>query len=344
MMRKISDKELINFTRELAILLESGIPIVKSLELMSFENKEIDKIIEAMITNIKQGNFLSESMKDFPKVFSVFYINIIKIGEESGNLDLVLFNLANYLNKKYLVKNKIQKSLVYPAMLIVSIILVVIFMITIIFPIFDELYTNNGVELPKTTQIVIGISKFIVERKLILLILILLFISLIVYFKKTNNRVIYIDYIKIKIPFVGDLLLNNYIVQVSMLLDLLLKSGISLVESLELVITSLENKYLSKQLKRSLFSIREGNYLSESLAEVDIFPEKYIKTLKIGEEIGSLDKSLNLVLDTYEYKVESQLEIINIMIEPILIIIMALIIGFVLLSLISPAMNLVNII
>lgn len=343
-MQRISDKELINFTRELAILLESGIPIIKALELMKFENKKMDIILESMIANIGQGNFLSTSMKDYPKVFSGFYINIIKIGEESGNLDLVLFNLASYLNKKYLLKNKIQKSLIYPSILTISMILVVIFMVITIFPIFDELYRSNGVELPKITLLLIAISRLLIERKLVLVTIIVGITSLIIYLNKSSNRSVYIDYGKINIPFIGNLLLDNYIIQISMLLDLLLKSGISLVESLELVIASLENKYLAKQLKRSLFSIRNGNYLSESLAEVAIFPEKYISTLKIGEETGSLDRSLSLVLETYEHKVENQLEIINIMIEPVLIIIMAIIIGFVLVSLVSPAMNLINII
>lgn len=343
-MNKISERDLIEFTKELSILLESNIPIVKALEILKVENKKMTRIIEDMITNLNKGNFLSSSLEEHPKIFSDFYINIIKLGEETGSLDFVLLNLANYLNKKYLVKNKIKKSLIYPTILSISMILVVSFMMLSIFPMFNDLYENNSVDLPRSTLLLIMLSTIIIDHKLVIFSVVIIVVMIMIYLTRSKRRPVYIDYRKLKNPFYRTINLNNYIVQISLLLDLLLKSGISLVESLELIINTLENKYLKSQLQISLRKIKDGNYLSDSLKETGVFPERYINTLKVGEEIGDLEKALRLILDSYEYKIDSQLELLNIMIEPVLIIIMSIIIGFIVVSLVSPAVNLVNII
>lgn len=343
-MNTISERNLIEFTKELSILLKSNIPIVKALGILKTENKKMTKMIEEIITNLNKGNFFSSSLEEYPKVFSDFYINIIKLGEEAGRLDFVLLNLSNFLNKKYLIKNKIKKSLIYPLLLSISMILVVSFMMLTIFPMFNDLYTNNSVSLPRSTLFLISLSTIIADYKIVILLIVIIITIAIVYLTKNEKRPVYIDYIKLKNPIYGTISLNNYIVQISLLLDLLLKSGISLVESLELMVDTLENKYLKTQLEISLRKIQDGNYLSDSLKETGVFPERYINSLKVGEEIGDLEKSFNLILESYEYKIDSQLELINIMIEPVLIIIMAIIIGFIVVCLVSPAVNLVNII
>ena len=331
-------EELVVFTRQLATLIKSGVTIVDSIRILGEQttNKQFRKVINQIEYNIRNGETFSTSLAEHPKVFPSIFINMVRAGETAGNLDDTLNSVANFFEKENKTKQKVKSAMTYPIVISVLAVVVTIFMLVKIVPGFVTMYSDYGAELPLPTKIVIGISNLIVDGWYILIALTLIFIIGLQGFKKTPQGKYYLDLLKLKTPIFGKLMQKAAMARFARTLGALLKSAVPILQSLTMVSQVVENEAVAKPIRESRESLRAGNSLNEPLKKHWVFPPLVTHMIAVGEETGSIDEMLNKVADFYEADVEAMTDQLKSLIEPLLIVFMAVIVGTIILAVIMP--------
>lgn len=344
--RKINLKELSILSRQLGFLMQSGVSITRALEIVKeqSENKRMKEILESCSEEVKKGRGLSESLsdnKDFPKLM----LNIIKAGEISGRLDTVMLELSEYYKKLYKQKQKIAQATIYPKILGVFSIVVVTFLLTFVVPSFVENLVNGGGEIPLVTVALVAIGDFIKKNMLIIgsLIAVVIFCKKIILDKNENFRM-GIEKLKININIKGFGPLNKQIIagRFASTFSILMSSGVSVIEALEILGQVLENDYVEKKLREVKEDIQKGNAIGETLQETNVFPLMLTQMISIGEETGVLDEVMVKTAEFYDNEVETAIEKLIAMVEPILIIILSFVVLFIVLAIMMPLMNMID--
>lgn len=341
---KVKKKDLAVFCRQFYTMINAGIGIVKCLDILEAQtsNRPLKKAISSLYEDVQKGYTLSEGMKKHTKLFPSILISMVEAGEVSGTLDTIMERMAVHFEKENRLENKIKGALIYPAALIVVSVAVVIFMLIAVLPTFVGMFDGSDVPLPGPTRFLISVSSLLQTYWYLFLGgVIILSVGITAYSKTPEGRR-FIDNLKIKIP--GVKITNTKIItsRFTRTLSTLMASGIPLLQSMEVVGKVVNNVVIQERLINATDNIRKGVAMSKAIREVEIFPPMVDSMVKIGEESGSLDEILNKTADFYDEEVEMSLQKMTTLIEPILLVGMAIVIGFIVIAMALPMFEMVN--
>lgn len=333
--QKLKTLELSDFARELGEMLIAGIAIIKAIGIIRDRSQgKTKKIYEKLYIEISRGNTLTEAMELCEGAFPNLMINLFRAGENSGTLDQTAIKVATYYEKENRLNQKIKTATTYPTILLVVTIAVVLIIFTFVLPAFFDLFQD--MELPLITQGVLAISHGMKEHGLVIIIISLLLLLIITYIAKIESVAYQIDKSKLKLPKIGRLLTIIYTARFARTLATMYSSGIPMINAVNLASTTISNRYIEGQFAEVVLKIRTGTSLSESIESVDGLDKKLKSTINIGEETGKLDSILNSIADNFDYEAETATTKLLTLIEPVMIIIMAVVIGSIMLSVMLP--------
>ncbi len=341
---KVKKKDLAIFCRQFYTMLDAGLGIVKCLDIMvvQTENKTLQRAVSEVTEDVQKGLTLSEAMKKHSIIFPTILVNMIEAGEVSGNLDSIMERMAVHFEKENKLDKKIKGSMIYPAALVVVTVAVVIFMLVFILPTFTGMFTGSGVPLPWPTQFLLNLSDSIKTYWYIYAGAIGLLIFGISAYKRTEEGRRFFDKMKLRIPIVKVTTSKIITSRFTRTLSTLMDSGIPLIKSMEVVSKVVNNLPVQDEINESIEQIRKGIPLSRSIKDIDVFPPMVDSMIKIGEESGALDDILYKTADFYDEEVEAALHKMTTLIEPILIVGMAVVIGFIVIAMYLPMFDMMQ--
>lgn len=339
--RRLKPMELSDFCRQIGTMLSSGVVLIKAVKIIM--ERDMDPKIKAVYSklyqSLKQGMALSEAMEEQGKVFPPMLVNMYKAGEASGTIDVTSMKMAEHYEKEQRLNSKIKSAMTYPMILGVITVAVVIILFVFVLPIFGSMFTDN---MPPLTKFMFGVSDFLKTKWYVLIVV----VFLLVFGKKAlfKNKTIQIasDKIKLKIPKIGKLLKVIYTARFARTLSSLYASGISLVEALNIAKSTIGNEYITDQFDVLVREVRQGLTVSEAIKKVDGFDGKLASTIKIGEETGKLDEMLNSTADSFDYESEQATGRMTALIEPVMLVVMAIVVGTVMISVMMPIYGMYN--
>ena len=342
--KKISKKDMGVFCRQFYTMFNSGISIVKCLDILSIqtENKKLRLGLNSVCENVQEGLSISEAMKKEEKIFPSLLINMVEAGEVSGNLDTIMERMASHYEKENKIENKIKNAFIYPAVLSIVTIGVVIFLIVVVMPTFIGMFESNGALLPLPTRILLSISNSIKNFWYLYILIIGLAVGSLNAYKKTVSGKLFFDGLKIRLPIIKDFNIKVITSRFARTLSTLMFSGIPLIQSLDVVEKVLENSVISDKFEIVKENIKKGIPLSQTIDDTNIFSPMVVSMIKVGEESGSIDEILDKTADFYDEEVETSLQRMTTMLEPLLIVFMALIVGFIVIAMAMPMFDMVN--
>ncbi|GAB6100348.1 type II secretion system F family protein [Halanaerocella petrolearia] len=325
-------------------MINSGLSLVRTLNILSEQvvaSKLKDSII-AIRERVESGMTLSEAMIKEDKVFPKLFITMVEAGETGGILDGVLEELAQYFEKENDLKQKITSALVYPIVITLVALGVVFFLITVVLPTFVDVFSSMDIELPLLTRLLLYGSSLVSSYWYLFILVLVVIIVSIYYYYQTDQGKRKIDGILLKLPLWGDLVVKVSVARISRTLSILINSGISILEGLEVVSKVVSNQVIADKLASARQSISEGESITLPLSEDDTFPEMALQMIEIGEETGNLEEMLNKLADFYEQEVEYKVDSIISLVEPALIVVLGIIIGGIVLSIMLPMFGLIQ--
>ncbi len=335
-------KTLVFFTRQLSTMFSAGLTIEKSLSNLEKEekNKKFRKVLKRMSNDIKKGFSLSESMEQHPGVFNALYVSLVKAGEVSGTLHTVLDELSDYLERAEDTRRKVSGAMSYPIFIVFFLILVVIGLFYFIIPQFGQVYADFNAELPGPTLVAIGISDFI-RAHIVFTMAILLGIALLIFLFYLSDRGRYlVDSALLKIPVLGSLINNSIMNKFARSFSILMFSGVPIMDTMELVENVVQNARVESAVRKARVMVKEGYSVAGAFKRTGVFPSTLLQLMTTGEETGEMDKLLGKAADFYGKQVDSVIDRLTSLIEPILIILMAVVVGSIIIVTYLPIFNL----
>lgn len=342
---RITTKDRITFTRQLSTLIGAGLPLAASLRTVTeqTQNKSMRSIVEEILANVEAGKTLHESFSNYPNVFNGVYLALIRAGEASGTLDLALKRLADQEEKDAAMMSKIRGALVYPAIILVVIIAVLAFMMIAVVPQVKNLYEDMGETLPGLTQFLVNMTDFFNNFWWLVAIILSVIVGTIFYLvKKTPAGRKAMDDFKIHMPIFGGLFRKLYVSRFARTAEMMLATGVPMLDSINIAIGATNNVVIEEEYGKSLEIIKGGKPLSEALKEREYMLPLVPQMTSIGEQSGKIDEMLGKAAQVYENELDEQINAISTMIEPILMVIMAGLIGVVIGGTLLPIYSLVN--
>ncbi len=348
---KVKPKNLMIFTRQLATLIDSGLPLVRSLTVLEKQepNPLLKHTVNQLADNVQGGSTFSESLAQHPNIFNKLYVNMVKAGELGGVLELVLTRLAEYQEKAQKLKNKIVSAMVYPIIVMLIAVGILVFLMIFIVPKFKEMFSDNGQELPMISQVVFGASEFCLRRSVgplpnIVFVFLALFV---VYFlmsmwAKTKPGRHFVDTLKLRMPVIGDLQRKSAVARFSRTLGTLVTSGVPILQALNITRDTAGNVVLSGAIEKVHEAVKEGESIVTPLQASGVFPNMVISMVDVGEETGQLPEMLLKVADVYDDEVDSSVAALTSILEPIMIVLLALVVGSVVFALFLPLIKMVS--
>ncbi len=342
--KKLKPKSLVVFSRQFATMINAGIPILRCLDILSNQTKDaaLKTALEAVSLDVKGGLTLNEAMIKHPSVFNKLYINMIRAAEVGGILDIILDRLSGFLEYESEIRGKIKGAMMYPVLVLIFSTIMLFVLFSFVLPKFKEIFTGMNVEMPAMTSALFGMGDFMQKFWWVVLLMAFgSFMGLKMWGKTPKGRY-QLDFMKLKLPVVGELSLKMSVARFTRTFGTLINSGVPMMRSLEIVGETLGNVVLSSAIDATRTSIREGNRLSQPLAASGLFPSMVIQMIDIGEETGKLSEMLVKIGDFYDSEVESTVKGLTSMIEPMLIIFMGVVVGFIAISIMTPIFKLVS--
>lgn len=341
---KVKRKDLAVFCRQFYTMLNSGVSIVKSLDILEkqTENKLLKRAIEDVYESVQKGMTLSEAMRNNPKIYPSILINMVEAGEASGSLDTIMERMAVHYEKEFKIENKVKGAMVYPMVLAVVATAVVVFLMVAVMPTFVEMFESSGVELPGPTRALLAISHSMRNLWYLYIIGIGVITLGIKYYGRTEAGSMVFDTMKLRIPVFKNTNIKLATSRFTRTLSTLLSSGIPLIQGIDIVARVVGNKYISSKLDNVKEEVRKGVPLSRTVKDTGIFPPMVDSMIKIGEESGSLDEILQRSADFYDEEVETALQKMTELMQPLMVVLMALVVGFIVIAIALPMFDMVN--
>jgi type IV pilus assembly protein PilC len=341
---KVKQRSIAIFTRQLATMIDAGLPLVQSLEILSSQqdNKAFKNILREIREDVEGGSTFAGALKKHPTTFNELYTNLVVAGEEGGILDNILTRLANYIEKAEALKKKVKSAMVYPSVIVGVAVIVVIILMIFVIPVFETMFKSAGQTLPLPTLIVVTLSKFI--RKYILIVipaLIFLFYFLKKY-RQTENGKTVVDRLLLQLPVFGSLFKKISVARFSRTLGTLVSSGVPILDGLNIVSKTSGNKTIETAILNARTSIREGETIAEPLGRSGIFPPMVIQMISVGESTGALDSMLSKIADFYEEEVDVAVTNLTSLLEPLLMVFLGVVIGGVVIAMYLPIFQMAN--
>ena len=338
----LKPKDFIILLRQFATLISAGILLVESLDLLAEQttNPRLKAILEDLSTEVQEGSPLSVSMSKHPAVFPNLLIQMIQSAEVSGRLEEVLEQMANYYEKQYRNKQKVTTAMTYPIVVGVLALVITAFLLIFIVPIFGEMFASFGSELPAITQMVLGLSQWFQKYWVLILVFLLATIFLLRYLSQRDKMAYSFDYLQLKIPIIGMFLQKTILARMTQTLSSLLNSSVPILQALDVTSQVVDNRVVEEVLLAAKKDVEQGESLAKPMEAHWFFPNLIIQMIKVGEASGSLDEMLKKASDIYEQEVEEASEKLQSLIEPLLIVFLSFIVGFIVLSIVIPMFGL----
>lgn len=340
--KKVNLKELAIFTRQMSVMLSSGVPIIETLDDLSSQtsNRYFSSVLQSVRKSISQGSSLSQALSQFPKIFSSLYVALVRSGEESGNLAETLGEIAKNLEDQLEMISKTKQALSYPAFVSFFFVVVISFVFLFLIPRFQKIFESFGAKLPIFTLIILKISSTFVRFLPFVLFFILFLFILFFLFKKTEKGRYIIDSIKLKSPVFGNIMWKIALARYARTLSTLLSGGIPIVSALEIVSKTAGNCIIEKVIQKVKNGVVKGGLLGEEMRKYKIFPVMLSRMVSVGEETGKTEDMLNRASQFFKDEVDATLNILSSILEPILIIVLGFIVGTVVLAIYLPIFKL----
>jgi type IV pilus assembly protein PilC len=337
-------QSLVVFSRQFATMIDAGISVLKCMDILESQTKDVPLkfAIGAVRKDVKGGSSLADALAKHPNCFSKLYVNMIKAAELGGILDSILDRLAGFLEKEMEIKQKIKSAMMYPIIVLFFALAIILALFFFVLPRFKEIFLSMNVEMPAMTQALFSMSDFMVSYWYIGVIFIAVAIVAVKKYGDTPKGRMHIDSIKLKIPIIGELILKMAVSRFSRTFGTLISSGVPMMRAMEIIGDTSGNAVIKKAIDDTKNSIRDGNRLSQPLAASGLFPMMVTHMIDIGEETGRLSEMLVKVADFYDSEVDAQVKGLTSLIEPILIVFMGVVVGFVAISIMAPMFKLVS--
>ncbi|MEK6560377.1 MAG: type II secretion system F family protein [Nitrospirota bacterium] len=335
---KVGDKDIAVFTRQFATMIDAGLPLVQCLDILSkqADNKTFASAINEIRQDVEAGSTYADALKKHPAVFGDLYVNMVAAGELGGILDTILNRLSKYIEKNIRLKRQVKAALFYPATIVAVAFIVIVVLLVYVIPIFAKMFTDFGGTLPAPTRMVIGASNFMRSNILIIIgIIVAAIFGARKYYKTQNGRLV-VDNIVLKMPVFGMLARKISVANFTRTLGTLISSGVPILDGLEIVAKTSGNKVVENAIYATRQSISEGKTLSEPLETTKVFPPMVVQMIAVGETTGALDAMLSKIADFYDEEVDSTVGILTSLLEPILMIFLGIVIGFIVVAMYLP--------
>lgn len=335
---RVKASDLSVFCRQFHAMLDGGIPLVGALDLLRRQsgNKSLQAASMEVFEEVQKGSLLSFSMKKHPKVFPEILVNMTETGEMSGQLDVIMRRMAVHFEKETRLQRKIHNAMLYPLIVAFVAVCVVWFLVAYVLPGFVDMFSGFGVALPLPTRMLLATSSFFNHFWYLLLVVPFAIIYVMHSWGRTPGGRLRMDKFKLDVPVFGKINRKVATSRFSRTLSTLLASGINIMEAMDIVHKVIGNAYISKGIQRSMDSIRKGGGITEPLRDLDVFPLVLISMIQVGEESGALDEMLSKTADFYDEEVDSAIEKMTTLIEPAIIVALAVIVGAIILSVVLP--------
>lgn len=338
---KVKAKDLQVFTRQLSVLIQSGVPLVQALEVLaqSPRGRGLDLALRQIVTDISEGKKLGDAFRAHPDVFSRFYINMVIAGEEGGVLDQVLERLSEYIEKSVQLQGKIKGAMTYPVVVLFIALSVVFGLLIFVIPKFVEIFKSSGMELPALTQMCVDMSNFVINQWYIIVGAV---VGIVVSFKSwisSKKGRQQFDQIVVRLPVFGDFVVKSAMAKFSRTLSTLLAAGVSIMEALQIAASTSGNSILESALMKSRSAVAKGKLLSVPLSQEPFIPHMVVQMIAVGEQTGALDEMLNKVADFYEDEVDVAVSSITSLMEPLMIVVLGGIVAFFVIAMYLPIFN-----
>ncbi len=341
----VSTQDLVVFTRQLSVMIDAGLPLVRSLDVIAVqqESKGFKKIITSVKEDVESGSTFADSLEKHPRVFDVLFVNLARAGEAGGVLDVVLQRLATYLEQIERIKRRIKGAMIYPAVVVsVAIIVLAVIMIFVV-PTFAELFKDLGTTLPSLTQAIVNISSWLKSNIIYLIVaIIILVISISTTYRKSERARRLMDAFILKLWLIGTLTLKTAIARFCRTLATLIAGGLPILDGLEITAKASGNKVIEEAILEARQSVIEGQLLAEPLARrPKIFPPMVVQMISVGEQTGKLDEMLDKIADFYEDEVDVAVAAMMSALEPAMIFFLGCTVGVIVVSMYLPMFKLV---
>lgn len=344
--RKVKSKILMIFTRQLATLIDSGLPLLRSLNVLAKQERDkvMKKTIDKLADSVQSGSTFSDSLALHPKIFNDLYVNMVKAGEVGGVLELVLTRLSEFQEKAAKIKNKVLSAMVYPIIVMTMAVGILCFLLIFIVPRFEVIFHDllGDKPLPPVTQFVLGVSGFMKNHGLVLLGAVVAIVVIYNFIGRTRKGRLAIDIFKLRMPLFGNLNRKTAISRFARTLGTLVTSGVPILQALNITRETAGNAAIAGAIARVHDSVKEGESIVQPLEASKAFPPMVVSMIDVGEETGKLPEMLLKVADVYDDEVDNAVAALTSMLEPIMIVFLAVIVGTIVLALFTPLISIIT--
>lgn len=339
---KVNDKNIVVFTRQFATMIDAGLPLIQCLDILSkqTENKTFAASINEIRQDVEAGSTYADALRKHTHVFSDLYVNMVAAGETGGILDTILNRLSKYIEKSMKLKRQIRAALVYPSTIVAVAVIVIVVLLVWVIPIFSKMFTEFGGVLPAPTRMVIGASNFMQHNILMIAGIFGAIVFALRRYYKTQNGKRTVDRLALHLPIFGMLIRKVAVAKFTRTLGTLISSGVPILDGLEIVAKTAGNKVVEEALYVTRQSISEGKTLAEPLEQTQVFPPMVVQMIAVGETTGALDAMLSKIADFYDEEVDSTVGNLTALLEPMLMIFLGVVIGFIVVAMYLPIFKL----
>ncbi len=344
--RRIRMKEIVHFTRQFATMVNSGLPLVQCLDILSqqTENKFLSKSVREVQADVESGATLADALRNHPKVFTDLYVNMVAAGEAGGILDTVLLRLSVFLEKNEALVRKVKGAMIYPGVILSVAVVAVTVLLVFVIPTFESMFSSVDLALPAPTRFVIWLSDMIQNYWWLILGVIAATIwSVRMYYKTAAGRLA-LDKLLLRVPVLGDLLRKTAVARFTRTLGTLLASGVSILDGLEITARTAGNRVIHDAVMRSRSSIAGGETIAEPLKQSGVFPPMVTQMINVGEQTGTIDEMLDKIADFYDDEVDTAVEALLSAMEPILIVFLGVVVGGMIVAMYLPIFDMINVV
>ena len=340
----ITTRDIVIFTRQFATMINSGLPLVQSLDILGeqTENQSLAKVLGEVLYDVESGHTLADAMGRHPKVFTELFVNMVAAGEAGGILDTILLRLATFLEKNDALVRKIKGAMIYPAVIFSVAGMAIVILLIFVIPTFQTMFESAGIPLPLPTRIVIGMSQFLQSFWWALLIGIAASVLGIRQAYSTDGGRLFIDRLMLAMPILGDLQRKAAVARFTRTLGTLVSSGVSILEGLEITAKTAGNRVIHDAVMSSRASIAGGETIAGPLKESGVFPPMVVQMINVGEQTGGLDTMLTKIADFYDDEVDAAVEALLAAMEPIMIVVLGVVVGGMIVAMYLPIFDMIN--
>jgi type IV pilus assembly protein PilC len=337
-------EDLVVFSRQFATMIRAGLPLIEVLSILAEQSEKVamKNVLRQVEKDVEAGASLTEALMKHPQAFNTFFVSMVKAGEAAGMLAAILDQVAVYLEKTASLQRKVKSAVVYPSTVATVATLITIFLLTQVVPVFVDIFESIEGKLPIPTQIVMGISNVLTEHWLKVLLVVGALVVIVWQWKKTDQGRHFIDRTKLKIPIFGPLFLKVSISKFSRTLSTLIKSGVNILSALDIVAATAGNIIIEDAIMETRVSIQSGESIAHPLTESGIFPPMVTRMIDVGERVGSLENMLAKIADFYEDQVDATVAGLTSLIEPLLIVFLGLVVGFIVIAMFLPLFDMIK--